>query len=411
MRRSILLAVPVCAALVALPALPASAVVDTQTWTSPTHQWWTSGTWSSGEVPENGDTLIFPATSSTQSDANVGNISLAAMRFTGDHYLGSAAPSGVITLTGTTGLEVTDAEGGADVTLNNDLATSGTQTWVVAAGSTLQLPALVTVDAAGSLELDIDGLVTSTGNINGQFTGLVTKTGSGTLVRAGGSGGAIGGGGLNVQEGTLFLDSVSHGTAYQVSGGTLGGDGVVDSITVTDGVIRPNDYNVGFYGILVGANGVTLDGGTYEVNLDGVTDAVSYLTAGNGILAGSGTRLDFNLESLPTVGEQYEVAGVQFGTIASDFRFLSPAGATLEDGDEFVAAGQRWSIDYAEGVVIVEYLGVAPVDGPEPPVDEEEEETLPDTGVADATLGGAAAAVALLALGGGLLVLRRRATV
>ncbi|MDO9590129.1 MAG: hypothetical protein Q7J04_03185, partial [Microcella sp.] len=79
----------VVAAVVLCTATPAIAVVDTQTWTSPTHQWWTSGTWSTGEVPENGDTLVFPATAAPRSDANVGAISLVSMVFTGDHELGS----------------------------------------------------------------------------------------------------------------------------------------------------------------------------------------------------------------------------------------------------------------------------------------------------------------------------------
>jgi len=408
MSRRALLALPACALLVALPALPASAAVDTQSWTSPTHQWWTSGTWSSGEVPENGDTLVFPSTAADRSDANVGDISLVAMQFTGDHLLGSAPPAGVITLTGPEGLLVDGDPAPAEVTINNDLATTGAQSWYVAADNSLVLPALVRVSPSGSLELDVEGELTISGNLDGQVTGLVSKTGAGTVIRSGSAGGAIGGGGLDVQEGVFLLDDASiGGTAFQVSGGTLAGDGVVNAITLTDGTIAPSDGGTGPIEILIGDAGVSLDGGVYEATIDGLGGLSDYLTGGNGVLSGSGTTLELVLLSTPGVGDSFEIAGVQFGTIDLGFRLLSPAGETLEEGDEFVSGGGLWSISY-EGVVTVSYLGAAPVEEePEQPAPTEE---LPDTGAPLEPFAAAGGAVAVLLLGGALVAsVRRRA--
>ncbi|MDO9590461.1 MAG: LPXTG cell wall anchor domain-containing protein, partial [Microcella sp.] len=63
-------------------------------------------------------------------------------------------------------------------------------------------------------------------------------------------------------------------------------------------------------------------------------------------------------------------------TIDAGMRFRSPAGAVLEEGDEFVSDGARWSISYLE-VISVTYLGPAPIDPA--PIDPE----LADTGPAD----------------------------
>jgi len=400
MRRSVLLALPACAALVALPALPAAAVVDTQTWTSASHQWWTSGTWSTGEAPENGDIVIFPSTAYPRSDVNYA-VSLAGLQFTGDHLLGSAS-GGTITLTGSGGeaLSVAGDPDPAEVTINVDLATTGTQSWHVAAGNTLTVPTWVTVATDGELVLDVDGTMNVSGNINGQVTGLVSKTGSGTVIRTGGSGGAIGGGGLDVREGEFLLDEVSLGTAFQTTGGTLSGDGVVDSITATSGVIAPSDAAADPIGILVGAHGVALNGGSYVASIDGDTLTSDYLTGGNGVLSGAGTTLELEVLSTPAIGDSFEIVGVQFGSIDAAFRLLAPAGDTLDEGDEFVSGGGLWSISYAD-VVTVTYLGL-------PPVTPEEDDELAETGVDDTLFAGLAAGAVLLTVGGLALALRRR---
>ncbi len=379
-------------------AAPAFAIVDTQTWTSPTHQWWTSGTWSTGEVPENGDSLVFPSTAAPRSDANVGPISLVSMAFTGDHQLGSAAPAGVITLTGAEGLIVDGDPGPIDVIINNDLDTTGTQSWRVGAGDSLSLPALVRVSPTGSLTLDVEGELTISGNIDGQVTGLIAKTGAGTIVRSGGLGGAVGGGGLDVQEGEFMLDNASiGGTAFQITGGRLTGDGVVNAISLTSGEIAPSDAASGPIEIIVGANGVQLDGGTYIASIDGLSGLSDYLTGGNGVLGGSGTILELDVITAPTIGDNFEVAGVQFGTIDADMRFRSPAGVILDEGDEFVSDGALWSISYID-VISVTYLGIEPA-APSAP-------ELADTGASDV---GAFGALALLfTVLGATLVMRRR---
>ena len=358
-------------ALALVPALPAAAAEQVWDGTGGAGQWWSDGTAWTGAPLVNGDSVTFSAvgggiqTQSSISDFG-GALTLENVRFATSHSVNSSTT----TLTTTGGVSVT---AGSTVLLNSNVTTSGPQSWLVGPSSQLTLPGVVLVDPASSFTLEIDGLVNATGNIDGQVTGLVTKIGEGTLVRTGNAGGAIGGGGLLISEGVVLLDGVGgSGTSYVINGGTLAGDRITAGITLTSGVIAPGGATAGPQEILVGLNGVALNGGTYEVSIaPGETVPSDYISAADGVLSGTGTMLELQVTSTPTIGDAFEIAGVQFGTIDPAFRFRGPDGAVLEEGAEFVSGGGIWSISYIE-VVEIEYLGLAPVTPVTP--------TMPPTG-------------------------------
>ena len=347
-------------ALALVPALPAAAAEQVWDGTGGVGQWWSDASaWTAAPLA-NGDSVTFSAvgggiqTQSTLTDFG-GALTLGNVRFATSHSVTGSSTA----LTTTGGISVT---AGSSVVFNSDVTTSGAQTWLVGPESQLTLPGVIRVDPASSLTLEIDGLVNATGNIDGQMTGLVTKIGEGTLVRTGNAGGAIGGGGLLINEGVVLLDGVSgSGTSYVINGGMLAGDRITAGITLTSGVIAPGGGAAGPQEILVGLNGVALNGGTYEVSIaPGETVPSDFITAGDGVLSGAGTALELQVTSTPTIGDAFEIAGVQFGTIDPAFRFRGPDGTVLDEGAEFVSGGGIWSISYI-GVVEIEYLGLAPV--------------------------------------------------
>lgn len=386
--------------LALLPALPAAAVDQSWVGTGGVGQWWSDASaWSAGPLAT-GDSAVF-AGGGTQTQSSIsgfgGALTLDELRFDVSHSVTGSDT----TVTTTGGVSVAP---GASVLLNSNLTTSGPQTWSVGAGGDLTLPGVVLVDAAASLTLDIDGVVTASGNIDGQVTGLVTKTGEGILVRSGSAGGAIGGGGLLISEGVVLLDDVTgSGTTYVIDGGTLAGNRITAGITLTSGIIAPGGAAAGPQEILVGLNGIALDGGTYEVSIaPGETVPSDYLTAGAGVLTGTGTSLDLQLTATPTIGDVFEIAGAQTGSIDPTFRFRAPDGTVLQEGDTFVSGGGDWAISYV-GVVQIEYLGAAVV--PVAPVTP----LIPATGQAVDWMLPVGIVAAVLVLGGLTVVIVRAA--
>ena len=385
-----------CVALVLIPALPAAAVVDTQSWTSSNNQWWTTpGAWSSGEAPEAGDTLVFGASGSALSTKNA-SIALTGIQFTASHEVANGG--GVLGL-GAGGLTTAP---GTVVSVNSDISTTGAQTWSIGAGSTATFPGVILTDGT-ALTLDVEGTMNIAGNVDALGTGSVVKTGAGTIVRSGGAGGGIGNGGLSVQEGTFFLNAASiDGTAFAVAGGALTGVGTANSINLASGMIRPGAVDGTGVGHLTATGASTWSGGTYSATLNGSASDLFEVYAQP--LSVSGTALDLVVETVPAVGTDFVIVDADAG-ITGQF---TSEGAALADGVEFASNGYRYRISYPEAeAVVVTYLGPVPVPViPPAPVPTPQ---LAATGaVVDGMLG--ASAAMLLLTGAVLLIGRRRRT-
>ncbi|WP_167051493.1 hypothetical protein [Salinibacterium sp. ZJ77] len=355
-RIAIIPAFAAAAALVIVPA--ASAAAATVTWTQADDSWWGMATWPAG-IPAAGDTVVFAG--GPRSTYNLGTVTFERFEFPTTHTIANVG--GIIGLRG--GLDVS---GSSTAEILADLSVVGAQTWTVAAGSTLRIPTWITTDGIGTFVLDVDGVAELSGNVNALGTGLVQQTGDGTVIRSGGAGGGIGGGGYDVQSGVFHLDGADiGGTDVQTTGGTLGGDGAFGAFTLTSGTLAPGATGADALGTLEAQRNATLTGGRYLAQLDPTLADADYLVSA-GTMSGAGTRLVPTPITTPDVGDVFAVAGAwRGGTVDAAFRFLAPNGDTLDDGEEFVANGGRWLIDYTfgtNGVVEVEYLGLAPTAAP-----------------------------------------------
>lgn len=147
------------------------------------------------------------------------------------------------------------------------------------------------------------------GNFAGMMygTGSLVKTGAGTLTL---SGSQILAGGTTVSEGTLLIS----GTAYNVavnSGGTLGGTGSVDVITLNGGVLTPGES----VGTLSAESLVWVDG-VLEYEL-GASSLLSDHLSLSAVLDGEGSSYLFRfIDQGAVIGGTYDLISFQTSTIA-----------------------------------------------------------------------------------------------
>lgn len=393
-------------ALALVPALPAAAA--TQTWTSPTDSNWSTATWST-TVPVAGDDITFAG--GVRSTYNLGNVTFSSLRFTNEHQIANGG--GALTLTN--GIVV---DAGAPARIDPGLTTSGPQTFAVGTGGSLTFPSLVNVDPASTLTLDVDGtLAVTTGDLNGGAGACIQSVGSGVVsFSAGGGGvGACPGQpvGLLVTAGeTTFTPGASlGGKDFVAAGGLLtGGDlatpAVIRALSlVAGGTVSPGGSGGTGLGELQLWGTSAWTGGTYLPDVDGSGSADRVSGAGQAISV-SGTTLSPRLGGTALAGQSWVVLASDVGVSG---RFQSPAGAALDDGDEFAANGQIYSIAYSPLEVEVTWLRAAPVVVPPVTPVTPSAPTLPATGPADA---GPAAGLALLAVfaGLGMVAVGRRRT-
>lgn len=365
-------------ALALAPALSAAAA--TTEWTQPGDSWWSTATWTT-TVPAAGDTVVFNG--GPRSTYDLGDVTFARFEFPTSHVIANEA--GAISLIA--GLSVT---GGSVAESETQITAIGSQTWSVESGSSLVFDPWIFTDGVGTLTLDVDGVMEINGNLDALGTGAVVQTGSGMVIRRGGAGGAILDG-YTVASGEFSLDgAIITGTAVRTTGGALTGVGQIGALTVVDGALAPGDPVSDPYGTIGVEGDLALDGGIELVDIDPVAADNDYVIT-RGVLSGVGTTLLPITTSTPAVGQVFAVVGAwSEGSVDPGFRFLSPGGAVLDNGAEFVMGTQRWSIQYttgAGGVVEITYLGEVP---PTP--------ALPATGQENAWL----LPVALIA--GGLVV-------
>ena len=340
-------------ALALVPALPAAAAEQTWSGTGGLGQWWGEpGVWSGASLAD-GDTAIFSASGGVQTESSIngfpGNaLSLAGIRFDVSH---DVTGSGTAVTLGTGGVSVA---GGAEALLNSNLIASGAQTWTVASGGRLTLPALTTVAGASTLTLDVDGIleVGPAGNLGGGGVGTCPGAPAGLLVTEG--------------EVTLYPVDLG-GKDFAVTGGVLTGGAtivpaVVHALNLAEGgMVSPGNSGGISLGMLAVWAPSTWDGGVYQVDLDpdgGFAD----LVRGDGQpIAVNGTRLDVRLLTSAPAGTWSRIMS---STVGVTGQFAAPDGTLLADGDEFVSHGQVYTIRYvagAEGGVDLAWLRTAPV--------------------------------------------------
>jgi len=390
------------AALVLIPALPAAAA--TTTWTSPTDSWWSAASWTTS-VPTAGDDIVFAG--GVRSTYELGSETFSSLRFTNEHLIANGG--GAITLTH--GLIV---EAGAFATIEPALATSGSQTFDVAAGGSLTLPSIVTVDPASSLTLDVDGsLSVTTGRLDGGAAACIRSIGSGVVAFS--SGGGVGtcpgyplGLVVTAGETTFTPGAFLGGTDIVAAGGLVTGGSDTSPATVRQlsliagGTVSPGGSAGSGIGHLALWGTTAWTGGTYVVDVTG-GGGPSDRVAGQGRpISVAGTVLSPRLIDLAVAGESWSVLE---SDVAVNGQFVSPDGATLASGDEFEANGQIFSVAYLPTSVEVTWERAAPV--VLPPVIPAAP-SLPETGAAAISLSTVLLALGSLLAGVVLVLVSRR---
>lgn len=177
-------------------------------------------------------------------------------------------------------------------------------------------------------------------------TGNVTKQGTGKVALTFGERGSrFTAGALNVNAGTLQIDSFWASSSVTVaSGATLQGNGIIILAGVTvnsGGTLGPG----GSAGQLICENGVTLKAGAYfDVELNGTTAVTDYdqLVVDEGLNLGS-ANLNVTLGFSPSSGDTFTIIdNPSLGAVTGTFNGLAE-GATFTDG------GTQFQITYVGG--------------------------------------------------------------
>lgn len=276
--------------------------------------------------------------------ATAGNtLTLAAPDFTlgsgSGVRFGSAGNTGTVVfapdnLTISSSVSQVGVEAGSLAAGNGRLAqiTAAAGSTMIAAGATLNfqdqlsgggINALFGAGTVNTGTLSTTAFVVNSGNFSGNIAGsggLVKET-SGTLILSGQTAFI---GGTTVNEGKLLVDgslSFGFGDATVNSGGTIGGNGMMGTITLSGGTVAPGDSA----GTLTAQN-LFWENGEFESDL-GPTQAASDLLAIGG-LEGFGTTYAFTFANQGwSVGSTYTLITFDLNTIPlNDFRFTNGGG-------------------------------------------------------------------------------------
>jgi hypothetical protein len=223
------------------------------------------------------------------------------------------------------------------VLYGNGLTITGGITNGVGSGTNSILLGLAVV---GSLTLDVDagGTLLLGGSFNG--SGTVHKEDGGTLHYTGTTMNSFVGS-VVVDSGTLQLDGSFTDGSFAVNGGLLDGTGVVSSVTMNGGTLKPGDSP----GVLVIQGNLTMTtDSVFQVELNGPFVGSSYdQLQVNGTVNLNGATLELQPGFAAAPGTAFLIL-VNDGTDPVVGTF-----AGLPEGAVFQAAGQYFSISYQAG--------------------------------------------------------------
>jgi len=283
--------------------------------------WSSTNNWAQGLVPGPGNNVEF---SLYQFDLYQFDIGLPIPPLTNDLAAGTSVAS----------LCFSDTN---YVLYGNGLTVTEGITNEVSSGTNSVLLGLVVV---GPLALDVDagGTLLLGGSFNG--SGTVRKEDGGTLRYTGTTMNSFVGS-VVVDSGTLQVDGSFTDGSFAVNGGLLDGTGVVSSVTMNGGTLKPGDSP----GILVTQGNLTMAAGAvFQIELDGPIPGSGYdQLQVNGTVNLNGATLTLQPSFTATLGTAFLIL-VNDGTdpIVGTF-------AGLPEGAIFQADGQYFSISYQAG--------------------------------------------------------------
>lgn len=198
---------------------------------------------------------------------------------------------------------------------------------------------------SGALIISNTSSGTFSGSIRGGREGFsgadVTKAGPGAWILAGSN---TYWGKTYLQGGALIVNgSLTHSPVLISPAGTLGGTGVVQSVSFTGagGKIAPGAP----VGTLLAQGNVALSGGALEVELNGPTPGANYdqLACAVAPALGEGATLNVTLGFEPPIGSEFTVLNNLSGAA------ITGAFAGKPQGAQFLAGGRLFQISYTGG--------------------------------------------------------------
>jgi autotransporter-associated beta strand protein len=219
----------------------------------------------------------------------------------------------------------------------------------VASGATLDLnnfsDSIGSLAGAGNVNLGSGSLSTGANNTSTLFSGIIsgsgglTKTGTGTLTLSGNNTYT---GATTVMAGTLLVNGSQQGSSVTVdSGATLGGAGMVGSVTAS-GAVSPGGPGTA---LLQSGNIVFNAGSTFAVTLNGTTAGTGYdqlLVLGTPDLTASPT-LALSVSFVATVGDTF--------TILTSVNGIMGTFAGLPDNSTISSNGQTFRVNYTNTTI------------------------------------------------------------
>jgi|GEM_PF-3075696 len=389
-------------AAVILASPEGATAAATRTWTGgdlANSLWSDPDNWDSG-VPVAGDSLVFPQAAARKT--NVNDLAPATLfgsiNFTGSGYSVSGNSLGVTTelrnapASGTNTVDLDVAGAGQVVNGSGRLVLDGNNTFtgpvsvlagtLVAAedtalgatsagtmvddGATLSLangtdtgaePIDITGDGAdgfGALQSpggnaragDVEAAGGTSIGVGDSVLVIGVLRGSGPLALVGGGKLQVDSsfftGAFDVVEGNLTWNASSQAFVTVEMHGWLRGTGTVASATIQGGLLWPGSGSQP--GILNVFGATAIQGGVFQVDLDGPTVGTGYgqLATGSLSLSPVSALLDIDLTFTPAIGQVFTIVSVGGGQVAGTFLDL-PEGAT------FTAEGFAWRISYKGG--------------------------------------------------------------
>ena len=293
---------------------PAAQAAGNVTWTGATGlpQWSNGGNWQGGVAPAVGDTAVFPAGGAPASQNDLATtVALDSVVFNGAGYIVGGQPINVL------GNGIVQSVSGTNTIAGVAVSATITQVPFTLANGAILNSGPVFIGSSGLSKLGTGKLVLQSGN---SYTGA-------TVIGAG----------------ALIVNGNSAGSTHNLTGGVLGGNGVVGPVNASGGVVSPGDAAPGV---------LTVNGALALTGSSGYAWEILNTTAGTGfdVLRVSST---VNLG-----GAQLVVSGTGSGAINQQFIILDNQSATaiqgtfanLAEGAQFTAGnGQTYKISYVGG--------------------------------------------------------------